>query len=161
MGTSTILSLAAGTPTISFDWIIFSIIAAVFALESFRSGSARTAAFAVALPLAFLLSSWLTTAFAVGPLLQHYVATPILQTLVFGVIFLFLFFLMYRTLYAGGTGAGSVLEAVISGFAATIILMVLWPIIPGLSNFWQFGDSLSTFFGASYRAFWQIGRAHV
>lgn len=157
LSTSTFTSFSLGSLSISIDWILFSVLVALFALESFRSGSARAATFAISLPLSLIALQWLSSSFIVGNILHEYVKNSPLQLGVFAILFALFFFLTYRIVGSPGGGNGGVLPAVISGFSATVVLMAVWPLIPGLAGYWQFADSLSLLFGESYRAWWLIG----
>ncbi len=157
MPTSSILSVAPVAPTLTIHWIVFLCIVLVFSLESFRSGSSRAVTFSIALPLTLLFSNWLSNAFLLNQILKIYVNTSTLQVALFSTLFILFFFLTHRMLASSPSGMGGVLPAVLSGFAATIVLMTIWSQIPGLIGFWNFGDSVSAFFGDSYRAFWLLG----
>ena len=154
MGTST-FELASKFVSWPIDWIIIAVLVALLTLLGFRSGSARTNAASLALPLSLLLYQWLPTSFGLT-LLAPYISTPISQSLVFLVIFVCVFIIMYRLFYSYSYSTGSVLQALLGATAATIILLVVWIQVPAFESIWHFNDQIHLLFGEAYRLWWLL-----
>ncbi len=135
------------------DWIILAVIAAILTLESFKSGSARTSALSMTLPISFLISQWLPNTFVVGTVVQQ-LTQPIMFAGVFIIVFIGIFFLLYRILFSYGSGGGGIMQALICGIATTIILVVFWIQTPGIREMWRFGPQVQFLFGQEFRAWW-------
>lgn len=149
-------STVAMFSTWPMDWPILGLIAAILALEAFSSGSTRTSSISIAMPLAFLVVSWLPVTFlfsSVMPLLSDTNS----QSAVFALVFVGMFLIVHRMLFSFGSGGGDVPQAIISGVATTIVIVVFWLQVPGLKELWPFGEQVHLIFGESLRVWWLAG----
>ena len=137
------------------DWLIIAALVILIAFDSLRSGTARAAALALALPATMLLTSVLPKAFFLGPLSEGF-KLPTGQLLIFGAVFVVLYIACYRTIFAFADGGG-VLQSLLAGFGATIILIVVWLEVPALGALWHLGDQVQAVFGETYRFWWLAG----
>src|SRR5262249_39920484 len=140
----------------SVDWPILGLIAALLSLESFSSGSTRTSSISIAFPIAWIIFQWLPATFLFATVLGQ-LATPQAQGAVFGLVFIGVYFVVHRMLFAFGSGSGDVPQALIAGIATTVIVLVFWIQTPGLKELWQFGSQVQLVFNESVRAWWLIG----
>ena len=138
------------------DWALLGIFAALLALESFSSGSTRTSTVSLAFPISFVIAGWLPTTFITNTVVQH-VSTPLLQAGLFLVVFSGIFFVIYRMIFSFGSAGGSVVNSILHGLSATIIVIVFWIQTPGLKELWQFGPQVQLVFGEAFRAWWLAG----
>ena len=149
---SSTLALFAAWPA---DWVILSGIAALFALECFKYGSNRTSAIAIAMPVCFLIAQWLPTTFITDTVARELVQ-PIYLASMFAVVFVGVYLLAYRMVFSFNS-TGSVLQALLCGGAAAVIIVVVWIQTPGLKDLWQFSPQITYLFVESYRAWWLVG----
>jgi hypothetical protein len=140
----------------SADWPILGLIAALLSLESFSSGSTRTSSVSIAFPIAAILFQWVPTTFLVSAVMTQ-LSTPAAQSAAFGLLFIAMYFIINRMIYAYGSGGGDVPQALISGIATTIIMTVFWIQTPGLKDLWHFGPQIQLVFNESVRAWWLLG----
>ncbi|PIR83559.1 hypothetical protein COU18_02645 [Candidatus Kaiserbacteria bacterium CG10_big_fil_rev_8_21_14_0_10_51_14] len=144
-------ALIAAWPT---DWIIICTIAVLIAFDSLRSGTARAAALMLSLPAAFFVSRALPDAFFLGPLVGQ-LAVPFAQAAIFIIITILLYLVAHRAIFAFSDGGG-VVQSLITGTAAVIVLVVIWLQVPALESLWYFGDQVQTVFGTAYRFWWLV-----
>lgn len=152
---STTLQLATQFTSWPIDWVIFVACTAIFTLESFKSGSSRTRALSIALPLSVLLSQLFPHTIGFS-LVAQYFTTPLAQNIEFLAVMVVFFILLYRLFFGYGFGSGSMISALMNGFAATIILYVVWLQIPSLDSVWHLSDQVRALFGESYRLLWLV-----
>ena len=48
------------------------------------------------------------------------------------------------------------LQSLLSGIAATLILLLVWLQVPSLDSIWHFSDEIRMLFGEAYRLLWLI-----
>jgi hypothetical protein len=152
LGTSS-AALFGGLPA---DWPILILVAAILSLESFSSGSTRTNAISIAFPITSTLFWWLPSTFLAAAVMSQLTTTPALSA-IFGLLFIGIYFVIHRMIFSFGSSGGDVPQAMISGIATTIIIVVFWLQTPGLSDLWRFGDQVQLVFNESVRAWWLIG----
>jgi len=150
--TSTV-ALFSGWPV---DWPILGLIAALLSLESFSSGSTRTSSISIAFPLTSIIFQWLPGTFLASAVMTQ-LTTPGAQSALFGLVFIGMYFVIHRMIFAFGSGSGDVPQSLISGIATTIIMVVFWIQTPGLKELWQLGPQVQLVFNESVRAWWLIG----
>lgn len=146
-------SVLAHWPT---DWIIIGAAAAFIAFDTLRSGGTRASALALALPATLLILEAIPQAIGIGALAKQ-LSTPVLQVLLFGVLFVALYVLTYRIIGFFSAASGGPIQALFCGIGATAILVVVWVSMPELSALWQFGPHVQAVFGESYRFWWLLG----
>ncbi|MDO8514104.1 MAG: hypothetical protein Q7S50_01010 [bacterium] len=137
------------------DWIIIGAFAAFAALDTMRSGTARAAALMLSLPATLFLVGVLPKAALIGPASAQFTA-PLAQLAIFAVIFAALYVVAHRAIFTYSDGA-SVVQALIAGLAATIVLVVVFLQIPALQSLWHVGGSVQMVFGEAYRFWWLVG----
>ncbi len=135
------------------DWIIIGAIAVFIALDTLRSGGTRASALALALPVGLFTLDALPRALFIGSVSKQF-STPVLQAVLFGIVFVALYVLIYRIIGFYSTSTGAPIEALLTGLAATAILMVVWLQVPALNSLWHFGSQVQAVFGESYRFWW-------
>ncbi len=145
-------NLFAHWPT---DWILIGAFAAFAALDAMRSGSARAAALILSLPAALLLLQELPKAFFLGPLAAQ-VSSPFAQLAIFVALSVVLYIAAHRVIFTFSDGAQPI-QALITGLAAAIVLVIIWLQVPALHSLWHFGDQVQAVFGAAYRFWWLVG----
>ena len=151
MNLPSLTSLPMNWPT---DWIILGAIAAIIALDALRSGSSRAVALSLAAPLALLLTNAIPQAALLGPVSTQ-LTTTAAQALLFGAVFVMLFFALYRIVYSFSE-TGGVVQALLSGIAAATMLIVVWLQVPALLSLWHFGPQVQLVFGEVYRLWWLV-----
>jgi hypothetical protein len=137
------------------DWIIIGAFAAVIALDTMRSGSARAATLALVAPLSLLMVNMVPQAFIAGQVSQQLTA-PAAQVLLFAVIFGVLFLVIHRIIFSFSENGGPI-QALIAGLSATAVFVVVWLQVPALESLWHFGPQVQLVFGEVYRLWWLIG----
>ncbi len=138
------------------DWPIIGLIAALLALEAFSSGSVRTSTISISFPLTFLIMQWLPNTFLFSSAMEQLTSKEA-QSAVFGLIFIGMYFMIHRMIFSFGSAGGDVPEAVISGVATAIILVIIWIQTPGLKDLWQFHSQVQLVFNETVRVWWLIG----
>ena len=138
------------------DWPLLGLLAALLALESFSSGSTRTSSISIAFPLAYLVLLWLPTTFLANTVMSQLNDATALSA-VFALVFIGMYFCIHRMVFAFGSGGGDVPQALISGVATTIIIVVFWIQAPGLKDLWVFGPQIQLIFGETLRTWWLVG----
>lgn len=149
-------SIGGFATNIPVDWFIIGACALIFAFDTWRNGSSRVCAIALALPISMLLMSMLPNAFFIGGLAGE-LTSPALGAMVFFIFFAALYLLMRRINSVYGGETGHPLHALISGLAGAAILVVIWLEVPALSGLWQFDGSTAAIFGEAYRFWWLLG----
>lgn len=137
------------------DWIIILAVVVFIAFDAFRSGGTRAASLALSLPVTVLTLNALSTAAFLNGLITQF-STPLLQALLFAVLFVPLYIFTYRIIGSWGVSGGAPIEALITGLAATVILLVVWLSIPALDGLWHFGPQIQYIFSESYRFWWLL-----
>ena len=137
------------------DWILIGAFAAFAALDGIRSGPTRATSLMLSLPAALLLVANLPDALFIGALVAQF-TTPLAQAGVFAIVTAVLFFVIHRSIFAFSNGLAP-LQALITGIAATIVLVIVWLQVPGLETVWNFGDQARAVFGEAYRFWWLAG----
>ena len=66
------------------------------------------------------------------------------------------FFVIHRSIFAFSNGLAP-LQALITGIASAIVLVVIWLQVPGLEAVWAFGSQVQAVFGEAYRFWWLAG----
>ena len=140
------------------DWIIIGAFTVFIALDALRSGAARAASIALALPVTLLIVNTIPQAFFLGPFSAQYTA-PLLHAGIFLGLFVLLYMTTHRTIYAFSTGGG-VVQALIAGVTTVIILVIVWLQVPALEAVWHFGPQVQAVFGPAYR-FWLLLAAFI
>ena len=140
------------------DWILIGAFAAFAALDGIRSGPTRAAALMLSLPAALLLVANLPDAIFLGPVAAQ-LTTPLAQAGLFAIVTAVLFFVIHRVIFTFSNGLPP-LQALIAGFAAVIVLVVIWLQVPGLEVVWNFGDQVQAVFGEAYR-FWWLAASYI
>lgn len=136
------------------DWIVLGAVAALLSLDALRSGPARAATLALALPAALLLQHMLSIAAYLGPIVAGF-GSSMKDIIVFAVIIVFLYVVVHRIVFSFSDSGGP-LPALIGGVAATIVLVVVWLQVPALDSLWHFGAQVEAVFAGSYRFWWLL-----
>lgn len=137
------------------DWIIVAALVIVIAFDTLRSGSNRASALALALPTTLLVREQLSSAAFVSGLVGQF-STPLLQVVLFAILFVPLYFFSYRIIGAWGSSSGRPVEALLTGLASTAIVVIVWLSIPALDAVWHFGPQAQYVFSESYRFWWLL-----
>lgn len=152
MDVSSLSSIATNWP---MDWIFIFAFAVVTALDAMRTGPARATALVLSLPAALLVMSQLSNALFLGPLFAQF-SSPPAQAAIFAAIAVLLYIATHRLIFTFSNSLGP-LQALVVGFAATAVLLIVWLQVPGLDALWHFGDQVQAVFGAAYRFWWLVG----
>ncbi len=136
------------------DWIIIVAVAIFIALDARRSGTARAAPLMVSLPAVLLITNTLPDAIFLG-VLSVQITAPLAEAAIFVGIAILLYFVAHRAIFSFSEGGG-VVQALIAGFAASVILVIVWLQVPALESVWSFGDQVRMIFGEAYRFWWLI-----
>ncbi|MEK7133919.1 MAG: hypothetical protein AAB804_02515 [Patescibacteria group bacterium] len=142
-------ALAEQWPT---DWIIIGALVTFVALDALRSGSARAAALALSLPAALVVTNALPQAFFLGPLTAEFTA-PMIHVAIFSGIFVLLYFATHRSIFTFSVGGG-IIQSIVAGIAAIIVLILIWLQIPTLDSVWNFGGQVRAVFAPAYQFWW-------
>ena len=140
------------------DWILIGAFAAFAALDAMRNGPTRATSLMLSLPAALLLVANIPGALFVGALVAQF-TTPLAQAGVFAIVTAVLFFVIHRVIFTFSNGLPP-LQALITGIAAAIVLVVIWLQVPGLESVWNFGDQVQAVFGEAYR-FWWLAASYI
>lgn len=147
-------SYASYIPALSADWIILGGLALFLTFDALRAGPSRVTALAIALPIAFWLSSSIPDTAFLGSFVAQ--SAPAVQTGAFIAIAIGLFVAIYRI---ADTGADSLnaLQALIAGLASALVCVCVLLQLPPDTMPWTFGELFTRVFGDAYRLFWFIG----
>lgn len=151
------LSAIASTTTSITTWpaTLFVVVAIgiLSALDTFRSGSNRSVALSLSLPLsAFLVAQIPNTAFLSN--LSQQLSSPSLQGIEFGVVFVLTLVLVHRIISPYNAGGSGIFLAALTGAATAVIFAVSWLAIPSLLGLYPLNGTVELIFGESYRLFW-------
>lgn len=135
------------------DWIIIGAIAVFIALDTLKNGGTRASALALSLPATLFVLEALPRALFIGAISKQF-STPVLQAVLFGIVFVTLYILIYRIIGFYSTSTGAPVEALLTGLAATAILVVVWLQVPALDSLWHFGTQVHAVFGEAHRFWW-------
>ncbi len=139
---------------VPFDYVVLGGVFLALALDSLRNGIGRAAAFAVALPLAVMIHSLLSSAAFVGGIVED----DVVGIGVFGIVIAMMYLLVRRIgLDFLDGGIGQPMQAIIASAAATIVCAVVWLHADSLHTLWNFNDSIQALFAERWRFFWLIG----
>lgn len=155
MNVASISSVFANWP---IDWILIGAFAAFAAFDALRNGPSRATALVLCLPAALFFMNTLSNALFLGSLAAQF-TTPLSQAGVFAVVVVALYFVVHRAISTFSTGLPP-LQALMTGLAAAIVLVVVWLLTPGLDAVWNFGDQARVVFGEAYR-FWWLAASYV
>ncbi len=147
---------SAGFFSSQVDWILIAVVAMLVSLECFRAGPARAISVALSLPFALLLRDALASAAIAGPFASSF-TTPVLQAALFALLFGTSYFLIYRMMFSFDVASPGLAQAILSGIAAAVVVVVIWTMTPALQDTWHFGESVQSVFGAAYRFWWLLG----
>ncbi len=136
------------------DWIILGALAIFVSLDALRSGSARAASIALSLPAALLIVNSMPQSFFLGPLTAQF-TSPIVPAIIFLVISTAVCFIVHRAMFTFSEG-GAVVQSLIIGVAAVVVLVVVWLQVPALESIWHFGPQVQEVFGPAYRLWWLV-----
>jgi hypothetical protein len=150
---TTSMAIINGWP---IDWPILGLVAAILGLESFSSGSTRTSTISIAMPITFIITAWLPSTFLITAVMSQ-LTSPQALAAIFGLVFIAVYFVIHRMLFSFGSSGGDVPQALISGIATTIIVLIFWIQTPGLEEMWTFGTHVQLIFNESVRAWWLMG----
>lgn len=153
MDTGALQSVSSLT-ALPIDWLIIGVFAALLSFDAMRSGSARAAALAIALPLTQILLAALPSAIFAGSIASQFPEGRG-QALLFAIVFALLFLAVYRIVYSF-SDMGGMLQGVIAGVSAAAIAVVIWLQVPALESVWHFGPQVHALFGEPYRFWWLV-----
>ncbi len=153
MSIESVLGMFTNVP---IDWAILAMSVIFLAFDIVRSGAKRVAILALALPATVLLISALSSDAVLGPISKQF-AAPLLQAVLFAVIFVVMYVLVGRLGISYGGESGQPVQALIGGLAATVILVCIWVMTPALQSVWNFGPQVQAIFGEGYRFWWILG----
>ena len=134
------------------DWIFIFGFATLTALDAIRTGPARAIALVLSLPASLLVMQQLPEAFFLGALFAQFTA-PLAQLAMFGAIAVLLYIATHRLIFTFSNGIAP-LQALMVGFAAAAVVLVVWFQVPALDGLWHFGDQVRAVFGEAYRFWW-------
>ena len=147
-------SVSSTVSAVPVDWIVIGAFFIIVSADALRAGSVRACALALSFPLTFLLFQILPQTFLLSPTLASF-SSPLAQAVVFLILEAILFVCLHKML-ASFDVYTSFHSAVVSGFAATVVVLVVWTQTPALQSLWHFTPQLQSIFGASYRFYWLI-----
>jgi hypothetical protein len=140
------MQLNAITHLITIDWIIFGIVLLSSAIDTWRSGSSRSMAVALALPLAFTFYSTMSSAVGVGSLASSGGMTG---ALVFLGLTAGAFFVCRKIVGAFYPDEGVFPVALITGIATTVLLAAFWSQTLVLHTLWKGSGTFASIFSAN------------
>ncbi len=136
------------------DWIILGALAILVSLDALRSGSARAASIALSLPVTLLLVTAIPHTFFLGPLTAQF-SSPAVLAITFLVILTAMYFMVHRTVFTFSDG-GAIIQSLIIGMVAVVVLVVVWLQVPALESLWHFEPQVQEVFGPAYRFWWLV-----
>jgi hypothetical protein len=140
--------------SIPVDWIIIGVFFLLVAADALRAGSAHAIALSVSLPISlFIFQAVPQTAFF-GAIAAQF-NQPVEQAVLFLIVEAVLFVCVNQMLFSFERYT-SLLSSAVSGFAATVVLLVIWVQIPALLSVWHFDPQVRAIFSESYRFFWLL-----
>ncbi|HEV3245109.1 MAG TPA: hypothetical protein VG102_02025 [Candidatus Paceibacterota bacterium] len=134
------------------DLLIIGIFFLLVAADALRAGSIRAAALALSLPLSSLLYQMVAQTVLLSTIVGQF-SKGFEQAILFFLIEAVLFVCLHQML-SSFERYTSLLSAVVSGLAATVVVLVVWTQTPVLQSVWHFGPQIEALFGAPYRFFW-------
>lgn len=138
---------------ISADWIIIALLIVVFTVDALRSGSGRTAAVALSLPIASVFFSGLSKTAIIAPLFAA-AASPLAQGILFVALVVGLYLVINRMMPRYDDISRSPLLGVVAGLAVAIAILATWVHLPFLQSIWQFHAPIPFLFDDPFRLWW-------
>lgn len=139
---------------VPLDYFFLGGIVLVVALDAMRSGIGRAAALVVALTSALFFSSLLQDTAFIGKM----ITSPIVKIIAFVALVAANYFFLRRMglEYLSG-GIGQPLQSALAGVATAAVCTVIWLSVPGLSDYWEFGNAIQALFSEQFRLLWLLG----
>lgn len=154
MDMSSVTGIFTGIP---YDWLGLGLFLILVALDSLRSGIGRACAIALALPMATMFYTLLPSTIGIGAL-SVLNESPKMQLITFAVL-AFMTYLAIRRIALEyiESGTGEPVQALLAGTAASIVLIVVWLILPMTGEIWQLNPKIQAVFAEQYRLIWIFG----
>ncbi len=153
--TASLFRVPSFLTTLPMDWVLIVAFIIIVTFVALRYGSAHAASWVLALPLAGLFYHEIPNTAFLATFIEK-VSTPMYQAIFFGVIFVILFFLIYRMVHSYSAPASGIIEAVACGVGSALVTLVVWVQVPALAFVWHFGPTIQTLFGTPYALFWVL-----
>ena len=137
------------------DWVILALFAVVVTIITLRFGTQYAVAFSLAAPLTIFIYNALPWTAFVGSYTTHLV-NPSVQGAVAGGMFVGLGILIFRMMPRNLLTGAFPIQAILSGIATAIVLVVALLQLPALQVFVPLSPLIHTIFGPSYNIFWML-----
>ena len=135
------------------DWIIIAVCAVVIAADALRSGTRRGIAISLAFPIASILYGSMAQTVLLGNIFKT-VSFPLEQNLLVIAIVVIFFVLLSRIIGSSWAASAGLMQAFLTGAAATVVIVIFWLQLAPLQALWHFGSPVQAVFGEAYRFWW-------
>ena len=149
-------SYVSSFSAIPTDWIIIAVLLGLATFDAFRAGTGKITTIALSSLLTPVMLEAARSAALFSTLYGSF-STPMLQAVLFAIVFVMLYFLLRRMTTDYALDGVHPLSAVIASSAAVAIVLVVWIHTSALQSLSQFGPPLQTLFGDPYRLWWMAG----
>ena len=137
------------------DWVVLALFAVVVTIITLRFGTQYAVAFSLAAPLTIFIYNALPWTAFIGSYTTNLV-NPSIQGAVAGGMFVGLGTLIFRMMPRNLLAGAFPIQAIISGIATAIVLVVALLQLPALQVFVPLSPLIHTIFGPSYNIFWML-----
>ncbi len=141
--------------TLPIDMVAAVVFATLITVVTLRLGASISIAFSLSLITASVLFSSLPGTFGIGALVSG-TTSPYVAGGIYIALTLLLTFILYRATSTLSDESSGPLFAIATGFATTVVLLVMWNYASPLQAFWTFNPAIQAAFGAAYRLYWLL-----
>lgn len=137
------------------DWVILALFVALVAFDTMRAGPGRAVVFSLAAPLTVLFLQYLPTAQYIDGFLKGF-SSSLSQAVIALTVFAALALIISRMMDSFSSDAGRLIQSLVAGVCAALVLAVVWTQLPALSALWHAGAQVQGLFGGTYRFWWLL-----
>lgn len=148
-------ALKAMFTTLPVDLVAAVLFATAVTVSTLRLGASIWIAFSLALIAAATMFGWLPNTFGIGPAISG-ITSPYVAGGIYIALTLAITFILYRATSSLSDDSARPLFALATGFATTVIVLVMWHFSSPLEVFWKFNPAIQSAFGAAYRLYWLL-----
>ncbi len=149
--------ISAALSVLPFDWLIIALTFFLITIATMLIGPHYGTTLSLSLPISTFLFQQVQHTFILDQIAKQF-ATPAPQIAIFLIILTLVCVCMYRILSNLFSPSAYPIQAILTGLATTITLVVFF-VQPPLFDipWWHFGAYVQKIFGESYRFWWLLG----
>lgn len=153
--TTAVSNVTSTLSHISIDWLILFVLVVLLTIDALRAGSGRTAAIALALPIAGFIFEGAGHTALISTIIAQATA-PAAQAGIFIALCIGAYFIINRMMPHYDDISGAPLLGILAGVASAIAIVSTWVHLSFLATIWHFGPSITHLFDDPFRIWWLI-----